>query len=280
MALSDLTPPGRTAVMGIVNVTEDSFSDGGKWLAVEDALAHARQLVAEGADIVDVGGESTRPGATRVSADVEAARVVPVIRALAEEGIPTSVDTMRASTAEAAATAGVSMINDVSGGLADPDMFRVMSASALPVCLMHWRTPAGKGYGEASGTADHGGDVVADVSGWLAGLTDRAMAAGIDPGNILLDPGLGFSKSPEENWQILRGLPSLIHSHPPLLVGVSRKRFLAAIRPERGLPADPDPATHAVTALAAQHGVWGVRVHEVAPSRDAVDVARLWKGHI
>lgn len=278
MALADLTPPGRAAVMGIVNVTEDSFSDGGKWLAVDDALAHARELVAEGADIIDVGGESTRPGATRVPADLEAARVVPVLRALTEEGIATSVDTMRASTAAAAAEAGVTMINDVAGGLADPDMFRVMADAQVPVCLMHWRTPEGRGYGEASGVADHGEDVVADVAELLTQLSRRAIEAGVDASNILIDPGLGFSKTVDENWQILRGLPSLIDGDFPLLVGVSRKRFLTRIRADRGLAPDADPATHAVSALAAHLGAWGVRVHDVAASRDAVDVASLWKG--
>lgn len=264
--------------MGILNVTEDSFSDGGKWLAVDDALAHARELVAEGADIIDVGGESTRPGATRVPADVEAKRVVPVIRALTEEGIVTSVDTMRSTTAAAAAEAGAAMINDVSGGLADPDMFQVMAQAQVPVCLMHWRVPEGRGYGEASGVADHGGDVVSDVAGLLSELSGRAIDAGVEGSNILIDPGLGFAKSAEENWQILRGLPSLIDGDFPLLVGVSRKRFLTQIRADRGVAADADPATHAVSALAAHLGAWGVRVHDVAATRDAVDVASLWKG--
>lgn len=281
MRVQDLTVPGRCLVMGIVNVTEDSFSDGGKWLAVEDAVRHARRLVRVGADMIDVGGESTRPGATRVPADVEIARTTPVIKALHEEGIATSIDTMRAATAAAAAEAGVSMINDVSGGLADADMFRVMGEVDLPVCLMHWRTPAGKEFAEASGAADHGGDVVADVRNLLAELAERALAAGVSADNIVLDPGLGFSKTRAENWQLLRALPSLIDGPYPVLVGASRKRFLAQVRSDRGLdvvPTDADGATHAVSAISAHLGAWAVRVHDVAASRDAVDVAAAWRG--
>lgn len=273
----DLTVPGRTAVMGIVNVTEDSFSDGGKWLAVDDAIAHAKDLVAQGADIIDVGGESTRPGATRVPADKEAARVTPVIEALAQEGIMTSVDTMRASTAEAAAEAGVALINDVSGGLADDDMYRVMAATNLPVCLMHWRTVQ---FGDAAGAADHGGDVVRDVHETLDCLTDNALKAGVRGENITVDPGLGFAKTPQDNWALLKALPEFIAGGYPVLVGASRKRFLTRIRADRGQEASPqlaDPATAAVTALSAQLGAWCVRVHEVDVSRDAVDVVAAWQ---
>lgn len=281
MRVADLTVPGRCLVMGIVNVTEDSFSDGGQWLDVDRAIAHGRELVAQGADMIDVGGESTRPGATRVDPDVEAQRVAPVIAALSAEGIPTSVDTMRASVARAAAEAGVDMINDVSGGLADPDMYRVMADTDLPVCLMHWRTVR---FGDAAGTADHGGDVVADVHETLATLVDNALAAGVDRGNIVLDPGLGFAKSREDNWALLHALPGFLDGEFPVLVGASRKRFLSAVRDDRGLhgvPADADPATAAVTAISAQMGAWGVRVHNVPVSRDAVDVAALWRcgGH-
>ena len=179
--VSDLTVPDRCVVMGIVNVTEDSFSDGGKWLGIDDAIAHAKDLVAQGADIIDVGGESTRPGATRVDADVEARRVAPVIEALSQEGILTSVDTMRASTAAAAAEAGVALINDVSGGLADADMYRVMADTDLPVCLMHWRTVQ---FGDAAGSADHGGDVVRDVHETLDRLAGNALEAGVRGENI------------------------------------------------------------------------------------------------
>ncbi|MFS0129511.1 dihydropteroate synthase [Corynebacterium striatum] len=276
MAVSDLSVPGRTLVMGIVNVTEDSFSDGGRWLDVDAALAHAHELVAAGADMIDVGGESTRPGAVRVEEDVEKQRVVPVIRALHEEGIKTSVDTMRASVASAAAEAGVDLINDVSGGLADKEMYAVMADSGLPVCLMHWRTVQ---FGSAAGSADHGGDVVRDVHERLAQLSSAALKAGVSADNIVLDPGLGFAKTPQDNWALLKALPSFLEGEFPILVGASRKRFLAAIREDRGVESSPllaDPATAAVTAISAQMGAWGVRVHEVGVSRDAVDVAAAW----
>lgn len=276
-SVAELTVPNRTLVMGIVNVTEDSFSDGGKYLEPNAALTQARALVAAGADIIDIGGESTRPGATRVDGDVEARRVVPVIEALHAEGIRTSVDTMRASVAAAAAVAGVDMINDVSGGLADSDMYRVMAEANVPVCLMHWRTVQ---FGDAAGAADHGGDVVKDVHEQLQRLADNALAAGVDGGNIVVDPGLGFAKTPQDNWALLNALPEFINGPYPVLVGASRKRFLAAIRADRGVESSPalaDPATAAVTALSAHMGAWGVRVHEVAVSRDAVDVAAAWQ---
>lgn len=275
--IAELTAPGRTTVMGILNVTEDSFSDGGKYLDPAAAVAHARELVRLGADIIDVGAESTRPGARRVPGDVEKQRVTPVIAALHAEGIRTSVDTMRAATAAAAAEAGVDLINDVSGGLADPDMYRVMAEAQLPVCLMHWRAER---FESAAGSADHGGDVVRDVHRVLGELCDAAVAAGVDPAQITVDPGLGFAKTAEENWALLGALPEFIAGEFPVLVGASRKRFLTSIRAGRGLdhgPVDADPATAAVTALAAHLGAWCVRVHEVAPSRDAVDVAARWR---
>ncbi|OIR63730.1 dihydropteroate synthase [Corynebacterium diphtheriae] len=276
MSVKDLIIPERTAVMGIVNVTEDSFSDGGRWLDIDAAIDHARDLVAAGADIIDVGGESTRPGATRVDPDVERSRVIPVIRALSEEGIATSIDTMRASVAAAAANAGVKLINDVSGGLADRAMYSVMADTQLPVCLMHWKTVR---FGDAAGSADHGGDVVADVHQTLDKLVTSALNAGVKEDNITIDPGLGFAKTQEDNWALLRALPEFIAGPYPVLVGASRKRFLMAVRAARGLqsgPVDADPATAAVTAIAAHIGAWCVRVHEVAVSRDAVDVAALW----
>ena len=275
--VADLTAPGRTTVMGIVNVTQDSFSDGGKWLAADDAIAHAHELVRLGADIIDVGAESTRPGATRVPAEVEAERIRPVIRALHADGIRTSIDTMRSSTALVAAEEGVDLINDVSGGLADDNMYRVMADTGLPVCLMHWRADA---FVNASGAADHGGDVVRDVREVLAELVDKATAAGVQQSQITLDPGLGFAKTAADNWGLLHALPDFVGGEFPILVGASRKRFLVEIRADRGLehsPLDADPATAAVTALAAQAGAWCVRVHEVAVSRDAVDVAARWR---
>ena len=281
VTVADLTAPaGRTMVMGILNVTEDSFSDGGKWLDRDAAIAHAKDLVAQGADMIVVGAESTRPGATRVPAELEAQRVKPVIEALHAEGIRTSVDTMRASTARVAAEAGVDMINDVSGGLADPDMYAVMSETGLPVCLMHWRTVHNAEFGDAAGSADHGGDVVADVRDTLKRLTDNAVAAGVEHSQIVLDPGLGFAKTAADNWALLNALPEFIAGDLPVLVGASRKRFLTEIRANRGLEANPslaDPATAAVTAVSAHLGAWGVRVHEVDVSRDAVDVAAAWR---
>lgn len=256
-----------THVMGIVNVTTDSFSDGGKYLDLDSAVAHAKQLVAEGADIIDVGGESTRPGATRVSEQVELARVVPVIKALHAEGIRTSVDTMRASVAAAAAEAGVSMLNDVSGGLADKNMYSVMADTQLPVCLMHWKTGT---FGDAAGA--HHTDVVREVHEGLDILVDNALAAGIDAKAIVIDPGLGFAKTAEDNWALLNALPEFMREYP-VLVGASRKRFLASLGP------DVDAATAAVTAIAAHQGVWCVRVHNVALSRAAVDVAAKWRKH-
>lgn len=276
VTVAELTVPDRTMVMGIVNVTTDSFSDGGKWIEVDNAVAHAHELVALGADMIDVGAESTRPGATRVDPDLEAERAATLIKELSSAGIRTSVDTMRASTAQAAAEAGVDLINDVSGGLADENMYKVMAETGLPVCLMHWRTVQ---FGNAAGAADHGGDVVQDVHDTLNRLVDNAMAAGVERSQIVLDPGLGFAKTAADNWALLQALPEFIAGDLPVLVGASRKRFLTEIRAARGLdhsPIDADPATAAVTALSAQLGAWGVRVHEVAVSRDAVDVAAAW----
>lgn len=279
MQVSDICPDAaakRTLVMGIVNVTEDSFSDGGKWINIDQAIEHGRELVAQGADMIDVGGESTRPGATRVAAEVEKQRVFPVVEALAQEGIMVSVDTMRASVAEAAVEAGAVLLNDVSGGLADEHMYKVMAQSQVPVCLMHWRTVR---FGDAAGSADHNGDVVKDVHETLGRLTENAVKAGVEPEMITVDPGLGFAKTPQDNWALLKSLPEFIAGDYPILVGASRKRFLAAIREDRGAEHGPhlaDPATAAVTALSAQLGAWAVRVHDVPVSRDAVDVAAAW----
>lgn len=274
----------RTLVMGVLNVTADSFSDGGRYLTAEEAVAHGRALAAAGADIVDVGGESTRPGAHRVDPEVEAARVVPVIADLAAEGVVVSVDTMRASVAEAAVAAGASYLNDVSGGRADPRMAAVVADAGLPWILMHWR-PSGLG-GDRHFThrvSDAGGyrDVVAEVSGELLGQVDAAVAAGVDPGRLILDPGLGFAKTADHNWALLHALPTLVGLGFPILIGASRKRFLGTLLAgadgtERA-PGDRDEATAAVSALAAANGAWGVRVHDVARSRDAVAVARAWR---
>ncbi len=276
MSVQDLTIPNRCLVMGIVNVTADSFSDGGEFLDVDAAIEHAFELVQQGADMIDVGAESTRPGAHRVDPELEIQRVVPVIEALHKEGIRTSVDTMRAATAVAAAEAGVDLLNDVSGGLADLDMYGVMAQTGLPVCLMHWKTAE---FGDAAGRADHGEDIVKDVQDTFDRLVNNALSAGVSEDNIVLDPGLGFAKSPEDNWTLLKALPQFVAGQFPILVGASRKRFLTGIRSARSLPSQPkdaDSATAAVTALSAQLGAWAVRVHNVVISRDAVDAVMEW----
>lgn len=280
MTRSDVLPrPGRCAVMGIVNITADSFSDGGRHLAPEAALAHARRLVAEGADLLDVGGESTRPGAIRVDRNDEASRVIPLVRALAADGVTVSVDTMRSSVAADALEAGAEIINDVSGGLADPDMLSVVADHGCPVILMHWVTPDEYRAG-AGGRSDHGGDVVASVRDHLARRVDAALSAGVHEGSIVLDPGLGFAKNAADNWALLHGLCSLTGLGFPVLVAASRKRFLGALLAD--VPDEPravarrDPATAAITSLSAAAGAWAVRVHDVAPSADAVRVAAAW----
>ncbi|MDV8002313.1 dihydropteroate synthase [Rhodococcus sp. IEGM 1408] len=265
--------------MGIVNVTADSFSDGGRHLAPGAALAHARQLVAEGADLLDVGGESTRPGAIRVDRNDEASRVIPLVRALAADGVTVSVDTMRSSVAADALGAGAEIINDVSGGLADPDMLSVVADHGCPVILMHWVTPDEYRAG-AGGRSDHGGDVVASVRDHLARRVDAALSAGVHESSIVLDPGLGFAKDAADNWALLHGLDRLIELGFPVLVAASRKRFLGAlladVHEEPRAVARRDPATAAITSLSAAAGAWAVRVHDVAPSADAVRVAAAW----
>jgi dihydropteroate synthase len=277
-------PDARTQIMGIINVTADSFSDGGRYLDVDAALTHARRLLDDGADCIDVGGESTRPGAIRVDPGIEIARVTPVISALAEGGVTVSVDTMRASVAAAAIEAGAAIVNDVSGGRADPDMARVLADSGLPWILMHWR-PAGEdsdaGRRFTHRVDDTGGyhDVVAEVSRELLGQVDAAVSAGVDPDRIILDPGLGFAKTATHNWALLHALPTFVGLGFPVLVGASRKRFLGTLLADGEVdrpPAGRDIATAAVSTLAAAGGAWGVRVHDVASSRDAVAVATAW----
>ncbi len=279
-----LPRPGRCAVMGILNVTADSFSDGGRYLERDLAVEHGAQLAAAGADIVDVGGESTRPGAHRVSAEVERSRVVPVIRGLVRCGISVSIDTMRASVAEAAVAAGASVINDVSGGRADADMARVAAEAGVPWILMHWRAAGASGeYVNASGVTDYGDlGVVRTVIDELLRQVDVGVAAGVAPENIVLDPGLGFAKTGADNWQLLAQLPLLVAEGFPVLVGASRKRFLGSLLPEESggprPPAGRDGATAAVSLLAAQAGAWGVRVHDARGSRDALAVLDAWPG--
>lgn len=277
--------PESTLVMGVLNVTADSFSDGGRYLDVDDAVAHGRRLLADGADLVDVGGESTRPGAVRVDPDVEARRVVPVIEALTADGAVVSVDTMRAEVAAAAIEAGARVVNDVSGGRADPDMARVLADAGLPWILMHWRPSAA--HSDAGRRFTHrvddvGGyrDVVSEVSGELLAQVDAAVSAGVDPDRIILDPGLGFAKTAVHNWALLHALPTLVGLGFPVLVGASRKRFLGTLLADGGTdrpPAGREVATAAITALAAADGAWGVRVHDVAASRDAILVASAWR---
>ncbi|WP_344413493.1 dihydropteroate synthase [Amycolatopsis minnesotensis] len=262
--------------MGVLNVTPDSFSDGGRYLDFGDALAHARRMCARGADMIDVGGESTRPGASRVDARVELERVLPVIRELSAEGIALSVDTTRAEVAAAALDAGARVINDVSGGLADPDMAKVAAAAGVPWVLMHWR-----GHSKDMNALAAYRDVVRDVRAELGARVDAAMAAGVEADAIVLDPGLGFAKRAEHDWALLHGLDSLLELGFPVLVGASRKRFLGRLLSDvDGNPREPDgreTATAAVSALAAAAGAWGVRVHEVGASLDAVAVASAWE---
>ncbi|WHU49839.1 dihydropteroate synthase [Gordonia sp. L191] len=271
--------------MGIINVTADSFSDGGRYLDLDAALAHGQQLLDDGADLIDVGGESTRPGAVRVDPEIETARVAPVISALTDLGATVSVDTMRASVAAAAIEAGARIVNDVSGGRADADMARVMADAGLPWILMHWR-PAGDdsdaGRRFTHRVDDVGGyhDVVAEVSRELLGQVDAAVSAGVDPDRIILDPGLGFAKTADHNWALLHALPTFVGLGFPILIGASRKRFLGTLLAVGGAdrpPAGRDVATAAVSTLAAAGGAWGVRVHDVAASRDAVLVAAAWR---
>lgn len=275
-------PRGRddtTLIMGVVNVTADSFSDGGRYLDPQAAVARARELVADGAAIVDVGGESTRPGAHRVPADVERDRVVPVIAALAAEGIAVSVDTMRASVAAAALEAGAAIVNDVSGGRADRDMTGVVADSNAPWILMHWR-PAHGAPGPAWADIRHEitdyDDVVTQVRDELLHQADAAIAAGIAPERIVLDPGLGFAKNAAHNWALLHGLDVLQDTGFRVLVGASRKRFLGELLGGRE-PAGREVATAAVSALAARAGVWGVRVHDVRSTADAIAVSNAWR---
>jgi dihydropteroate synthase len=265
-------------LMGVVNVTPDSFSDGGRWATSEAAVEHGRELLRDGADILDVGGESTRPGATRPLVDEEVARVVPVITALVEQGARVSVDTMRSEVAERALAAGATIVNDVSGGLADPRILEVVAASEATYVCMHWR-----------GHSDHmqelasyePGGVVAAVSDELCRRVDDARSAGIPDDRIVLDPGLGFAKRAAHNWALLAGLPALASLGFPLLVGPSRKSFLGSLlaAPD-GTPRPVDrreAATLALTVLLAQQGVWGVRVHDVRGSRDALLTLARWE---
>ncbi|MDE0545178.1 dihydropteroate synthase [Microbacterium sp. C7(2022)] len=264
-----------TLIMGVVNVTTDSFSDGGRYLEADAATAHGRALFADGAHILDIGGESTRPGADRVPPDVEQARVVPVIAGLRREvpGAILSVDTMNASTARAAVEAGANIVNDVSGGLSDPDMLAAVAETAAEIVLGHWRGPSSEMYARA----DYD-DVAAEVVGELRERADAALSAGIAADRIILDPGIGFGKRGEQNWQALRATPALVGTGFRVLIGTSRKRFFAdALGPDPDI-ARRDLATAVTSVLAAQAGAWAVRVHDVAATRDAIGVWNHWDG--
>ena len=277
--LPGLPSAERCLVMGVVNVTPDSFSDGGDWYGTDVAIAHGLELLAQGADIVDVGGESTRPGAQRVSEEEELRRVGPVITELVRSGAPVSIDTMRAGVAEFALNAGVHMVNDVSGGLADPQMPRLVAAARVPYVVVHWRGHSHDMYSRAVYA-----DVVQEVRDELSRRVDAVVSEGVDPGCIVVDPGLGFGKRPEHNWPLLAGLADIARLAAgtfPVLVGASRKRFLGRLlagpdgtpRPFSG----SDGATVATTALAAEAGAWCVRVHQVRQNADAVRVVAAWQ---
>ncbi len=266
----------RPLVMGVVNVTPDSFSDGGRFDTTESAVAHGMLLHQQGADILDIGGESTRPGATRPLVAEELDRVVPVIRALAAAGAAVSVDTMRHEVALAALEAGAVMVNDVSGGLADPEILHVVAQHGAAYVAMHWRA-----HSEVMQQLASYEDVLVEVRDELSQRLDAATSAGIDPGLLVIDPGLGFAKTAEHNWQLLRRLPELHTLGVPILVGSSRKSFLGSLL--AGPDGSPRPvldregANVALTTIAATQGVWGVRVHEVRTSLDAIKVVTRWR---
>ncbi len=268
MSGAQLLHPGRCVVMGVLNVTPDSFSDGGCFADRDSAVAHGLAMAAGGADYVDVGGESTRPGADRVDAAEERRRVVPVVRELAAAGVRVSVDTTRTEVAEAALEAGAVLVNDISGGLADDGMAALVADAGVPWVLMHWRGHSRQMYARAEY-----GDVVTEVCAELSARVDAAVAAGVDAGRLVLDPGLGFAKQGSHNWALLAELPRVVALGLPVLVGASRKSFLGRLlagadgtpRPAAGR----DAATLATTVLAAEAGAWGVRVHDAAASADA-----------
>ena len=277
IALRPYRPIGltRPRIMGIVNVTPDSFSDGGDFLRLDAAIVHAEALVAAGAQLVDVGGESTRPGAERVSAAEEQRRVLPVIEALVDRGIPVSVDTLNASTALAAAELGVVIINDVSAGLADPGMARVAAETGLHFVASHWVSNNWRGAnapGDESRPSASYENVLRDVRNDLKNRVAELIVNGVRPDRIILDPGIGFAKTAEQNWQLLANIAALGTIGYPILIGVSRKRFLGALIAPDAPTAARDPATATISALAAQAGVWGVRVHNVAATKTALDV--------
>ncbi|WP_460802498.1 dihydropteroate synthase [Microbacterium sp. GXF6406] len=265
-----------TGIWGIVNITTDSFSDGGRYIDTERAIAHGLELREAGATVLDIGGESTRPGSARIAPEVEQQRVVPVIQELASRGIPVSVDTFNASTAAAAVQAGARIVNDVSGGLADPEMLTAVAESGADYALGHWRGHSDDMYARAEYRR-----ASREVAGELRERIGEAAAAGIAPSRIILDPGIGFAKAGAQNWDVLRGLADISALGHRVLIGTSRKRFLAEALEPQGDSVDEarrDLATAVTSALAVRHGVWAVRVHNVAATRDALSIARAWEG--
>jgi dihydropteroate synthase len=277
-AVPGLPQPGRTLVIGVVNVTPDSFSDGGEWLEPAKAIRHGLDLLDEGADILDVGGESTRPGAIRPEVSEELRRVLPVIGELAATGACIAIDTMRTAVAEPAIAAGARLINDVSGGKADPGMLRFVAEAGVPYICMHWR-----GHAEDMQSKAVYGDVVSEVIAELREQLDAAESAGVSAEKLIIDPGLGFAKTAEHNWQLLQRLEEFDVLGRPMLMGVSRKTFLGRLLAAAdGSPRPPkecDDATTAFTAVLALREVWGVRVHSVRASRDAISVAQRLLSH-
>ena len=261
-----------TLIMGILNVTPDSFSDGGRWADEDAAIRHGLALVASGADLLDVGGESTRPGADPVDPAEERRRILPVIAALVGEGVRISVDTVNAETAAAALEGGAEMINDVSAGQHDPGMLPLLADARVPAVLMHSR-------GRSDSPAEYR-DVVAEVRDELVQRIDLLLDLGGDPAQVIIDPGLGFAKNAEHNWALLRGLDQLGHLGYPVLVGTSRKRFLGTLLPAGAGMEDRDLPTAITTALAARSRAWAVRVHDAAGSRQALDVVAAWDGPV
>lgn len=263
----------RPYIMGILNVTPDSFSDGGLYRNFDDAVEHGVSMFEAGANIIDIGGESTRPGAERISVNREQKRVLPVLRELVARDIPVSIDTMNAATAEASVEAGAVLVNDVSGGLADAGMPRVIAETGVDFVVMHWR-----GHSVDMDAAAVYTDVVRNVRGELKNRIAELIVAGVHPQRIILDPGLGFAKTGEHNWQLLGRLRELDSLGHRMLIGASRKRFLAPLVPEGAPTSDRDPATSVISALAAESGVWGVRVHDVEGTAAALNVWELWNG--
>lgn len=254
-----------TVVMGILNVTPDSFADGGRHFSIEDALNRARQMITESVDIIDVGGESTKPGADRVSESEEEARVIPVITELAKLGTPISIDTTRASIAAKAIALGAAYVNDVSGGLADPKMYSVIANNpAVQYIIMHWRAHSKTMQEHATYK-----DVVREVKEELEERINSAIEAGVNPEQIIIDPGIGFSKLAEHNWELLRNIDRLALLGYPILIGASRKRFLGELTGSDN-PDDREAASIAITSMVAKQNVWGVRTHSVKPHRDAI----------